>query len=90
MVKYFRLYLDGALNRVGDETIFFSLLQNPWHPAQVTDRSDHYSGFNYDLGYLIVASRHFLQLTLGCRRETEQGHLGIFCDGEERKHEAGV
>ena len=90
MVEDFRLDLDGALNRVGDETIFFSLLQNPWHPAQVTDRSNHYSRFNHDLGYLIIASRHFLQPTLGCRRETEQGYLGIFRDGEERKHKAGV
>src|SRR5262245_20831054 len=66
MVKDFGLYCNDALDRVGDKTIFFSLLQNPRHPAQVTDRSNHYSRFNHNRGYLVTASWYFFERTLCC------------------------
>src|SRR5215510_1527243 len=90
LVKDFWLYRDGALDRVRNETIFFSLLQNPWHPAQVADRSNHYSRFNHNRGYLVTAPWHFLERTLGCRRKAHQWQLGILSDSEKRKHKAGV
>src|SRR5215831_61020 len=90
IVKDFGLYRDGALDRVRNETIFFSLLQNPWHPAQVADRSNHYSRFNHNRGYLVTAPWHFLERTLGCRRKAHQWQLGILSDSEKRKHKAGV
>ena len=89
-VEDFRLYLDGALDRVRDKAIFFGLIQNSWQPAQVIDRSNHYFRFNHDLGYLVIAARRFLELALGCRGETNQRHLGIFRDREEGKHIAGA
>src|SRR5215813_7655533 len=89
IVKDFGLYRDGALDRVRNETIFFSLLQNPWHPAQVADRSNHYSRF-HNRGYLVTAPWHFLERTLGCRRKAHQWQLGILSDSEKRKHKAGV
>ena len=85
-----RFKLHCAFDRVGNKAILFRFLDYPSNSSKILNRRDHDSRLNYDLGYLIIASRHFLQPTLGCRRETEQGYLGIFRDGEERKHKAGV
>src|SRR5215510_1108776 len=83
IVKDFGLYRDGALDRVRNETIFFSLLQNPWHPAQVADRSNHYSRFNHNRGYLVTAPWYFFELTFRCRRKAHQRELRMLSNCQQ-------
>ena len=64
MVEDFRLNLDNTFYRVGDKAISLAFSKNPWHPAQVIGRSNHYCRFNHDFGYLITASGTFSSLPL--------------------------
>ena len=64
-MKDLRLHLDGAFDRVGDETILFGFFQNSRHarrdrwPKRMT-----ILGFHDDLGDLIAASLNFFQFPL--------------------------
>ena len=80
----------GTFDRLGDKAILLRFLKYPRHSSKVLEGRDHDPRLNDDLGYLITAPCHFLELTLRCRSETHQRQLGILSDSEKRKHKAGV
>jgi hypothetical protein len=80
----------GTFDGLGDKAILLRFLKYPRHSSKILEGRDHDPRLNDDLGYLITAPCHFLELTLRCRSETHQRQLGILSDSEKRKHKADV